>query len=116
MSSNNITFNENNLPPVSFRPPVPSFVTHSHEPDFSPFWLLLREMGYSDSELAVMDYFKGIVPLVILAAKNKGVRFEISNIEDGKIISLDGDVMIFRGQAGKLLYDLFKGAEACVTG
>ena len=95
-----ITFYKENLNPVSFHP----------ESDNFPIWAFLREMGYSDSELAVMDYFKGFIPLIVVAAKNKGMRLEVSDVEDDEIIRFDKDVMVFRGSAGKLLYDLFKGA------
>jgi hypothetical protein len=81
----------------------------------SPFWALLRGMGYSDFELAIMNDFKSIVPIFVFAVKNKGVRFEISDIENGDIISLDKDIVIFRGRAGKLLYDLCKGSIAGLT-
>ena len=95
-----ITFYKENIKPVLICPEADNF----------PVLSLLRAMGYTDFELAVMDYFKGFVPLIIQAAKNKGMRFEVSDIEDGEIIRLNEDVMIFRGCAGKLLYNLFKGA------
>ena len=104
--SAHITLDKEMLLPFSVKPLPVSF----GEPDHSPFWLLLRKMGYTDFELAVMKNFISMMPLIILAAKNKGVRFKVSDIEDDKIISLDGDVMVFRGRAGELLYDLFKGA------
>jgi hypothetical protein len=95
-----ITFYKENLIPVSF---------HSESKDF-PLWASLRAMGYSDFELAVMDNFKSVIPLMVVAAKNKGMRLEVSDVEDDEIIRFDKDVMVFRGAAGKLLYNLFKGS------
>jgi hypothetical protein len=80
-----ITFNEKELTPVSFWP---------DKADDSPFWSFLRNMGYSDFELAVVKHFKSYVTLIILAAKNKGMRFEVSDAVNDEIISLNDDVVI----------------------
>lgn len=79
----------------------------------SACWEFLRGMDYTDSQLTVMQDLINSVPLLVMCAEYKGVRFEVSDVEDLQaIISYEGDVVIFRGRLGKFIYDLCQGFKA----
>lgn len=59
-------------------------------------------------ELREMEHYSGILPMIVSAAKNKGVRFDISNFEDGEIECLNDHVVIFRGSGVKFIDSLFE--------
>ena len=56
------------------------------------------------------------LPLLVMCAQYKGVRFEVSDIEDLQaIITYEDDVVIFRGRLGKFAYDLCQSFIAGLT-
>ncbi len=62
-------------------------------------------------KLGVMANYRGVMAVIIEAAENKGVRFDISDFSNEDIESLNQDVVIFRGKAHDFLHSLFEGTE-----
>ncbi len=58
-----------------------------------------------------MTDYRGIIPFIVETAKDKGMRFDISDFSDGDIECLNEDVVIFRGKANDLIHRLFEGSE-----
>jgi len=74
---------------------------------------LLWRMDYTEFELTEMQDLIDSVPLLVMCAHNKGVRFEVSDVEESEAcITYKKDVVVFRGRFSKFLYNLVKRFEA----
>lgn len=67
----------------------------------------LSQLDYTQAELAVMQDLIDSVPLLVMAAYDKGVRFEVADVsDDGGTVSYQDSAFVFRGRIGKFVFDL----------
>ncbi len=69
---------------------------------------LFGQINYSGYQLAKMGDHAGIIPTVIAAAKNKGVRWDEKDIRHFDTKSLNQDIVFCRGTASRTLDRLHK--------
>ena len=60
-----------------------------------------------------MQHLIDSVPLIVMAANQKGVRIEVSDVtDDGAEVSYQNSAIVFSGRGGQFLFDLCKRFEA----
>ena len=58
-----------------------------------------------------MANYRGIMAVIVETAKNKGVRFDISNFGDEDIECINQDIVVFRGKGYDFIHRLFECVE-----
>jgi len=69
-------------------------------------------MNNSENKLGKMKPYPGVIAIVIDALKKKGMRFQKVSLKNGDISHNDKNVVVFRGDAAKVLHRAFHG-EPC---
>src|ERR1035437_84914 len=71
----------------------------------------LRAVNDRKYKLGEMETYPGTLPDIIEALEKKGMRFDEVSLDNGDIRYLDNNVVVFRGNAAKLLHRAFQGAQ-----
>jgi len=66
-------------------------------------------------KLREMSNYSGMMSFLIETAKKKGMRFDISDFDDGDIECLNEHVIIFRRSGYEFINRLFEGGESSIT-
>lgn len=73
---------------------------------------LVNNLHYN---LREVTNYPGVMPVLVNALKNKGVRFDELSFEDGEITYLNQNVVVLRGAAYEVVHRAFHGGEHRLT-
>src|SRR5437660_822886 len=76
---------------------------------------VFRTINNTGIENAEMDDFPGVLPTIIRALKEEGVRCNKRSFADKDIVHLDKYVMIIRGKSGRLLDPLLHSTPCSIS-
>ena len=77
--------------------------------------LPLRTVNNPESKLGEMKSYPGVISVVIDALKKKGMRFEEVSLKNGDITYNNKNIVVFRGDAAKVLHRAFHGVPCGMT-
>ena len=79
------------------------------------FGSALGTVDNSEKKLGKMKPYPGVVAILVDALKKKGMRFKEVSFKNGDITNNDKNVVIFRGDAAKVLHRAFHGCPCSVA-
>ncbi len=82
----------------------------------SRLWPELGAVDNRKNKLGEMETYPGVLPDIIHALKEKGMGFDEVSLNNGDIRYLDNNIVVFRGDAAKLLNRAFHGFPSGMAG
>jgi hypothetical protein len=76
------------------------------------FGSALRTVDNSENKLGKVKSYPGVIAILIDALKKKGMRFKEVSFKNGDITNDDKNVVVFRGDAAKVLHRAFHGCPS----